>query len=385
MTQPFADFQNQIYLEGLAGIRPELPLTYAGLEAAARESLRPEAYAYIAGSAGSEDTLRENLEAFRRRRLVPRMLRGAAERDHTIDLFGRRLPAPVMLAPIGVQTLAHPDGELASARAAAGLGLNFILSTASSHSIEDVAAASADGPRWYQLYWPSEPDLTASFVRRAERAGFEAIVVTLDTFYLAWRPRDLEQAFLPFLRGEGVAVYWSDPVFRAGLEQPPEADVAAAALRWASLYSDPALEWEALVGLRELTKLPILLKGILHPDDASLAARLGMDGVIVSNHGGRQVDGGVAALDALPKVVAAVPPDFPVLFDSGVRSGADIVKALALGARAVLVGRPWMWGLALAGGDGVSHVLRCLLAELDLTMALCGAATRAELSPDLFS
>ena len=385
MTEPFANFQNSIYLAGLGGTLPELPLTYAELERAAREKLRPEAYGYIAGAAGSEDTLRANVDAFRGHRLLPRMLRGAAERDHAVELFGRRHPAPVLLAPIGVQTLAHPEGELASARAASALGLTYVLSTASSHSIEQVAEASGAGPRWYQLYWPREFDLAASFVERAERAGYEAVVITLDTFYLAWRPRDLTAAFLPFLRGEGVGIYWSDPVFRAGLEKAPEEDLGAAALHWVSLYSDPTLRWEGLARLRERTRLPILLKGILHPDDARQAAELGLDGVIVSNHGGRQVDGAIAALDALPGVVAAVPAGFPVLFDSGIRTGADIVKALALGARAVLLGRPWLWGLALAGSPGVEHVLRCLLAEYDLTMALIGTRAPAELSPEVFA
>jgi lactate 2-monooxygenase len=385
LTEPFANFQNSIYLAGLGGAVPELPLTYAALEAAARERLRPEAYGYIAGAAGSEDTLRANVEAFQAHRLVPRMLRGAAERDHSIPLFGRSHPAPVLLAPIGVQTLAHPEGELASARAAAALGLTYVLSTASSHSIEAVAEASGAGPRWYQLYWPRQFELAASFVSRAERAGYEAVVVTLDTFYLAWRPRDLAAGFLPFLKGEGVAIYWSDPVFRAGLEKAPEEDLGAAALHWVSLYSDPTLRWDGLARLREHTRLPILLKGILHPEDARQAASLGLDGVIVSNHGGRQVDGAVAALQALPGVVAAVPPDFPVLFDSGIRTGTDIVKALALGARSVLIGRPWLWGLALAGAAGAEHVLRCLLAEYDLTMALVGARSPAELTPEIFA
>jgi isopentenyl diphosphate isomerase/L-lactate dehydrogenase-like FMN-dependent dehydrogenase len=311
------------------------------------------------------------------------MLNNVASRDMSVEVLRTRFPGPVMLAPIGgVQMRTHPEAERAVARAAAAMGLCMVLSTAASTPMEDVAEVLGDSPRWYQLYWPRDPELTKSFLRRAEAGGYKAIVVTLDTQLLAWRPRDLTAAFLPFLLGEGVANYFSDPVFRAGLEKPPEEDLPAAVMRWVALFSDPSITWDDLAFVRANTKLPILLKGILHPDDATRAVAAGMDGVIVSNHGGRQVDGAIGALDALAPVVAALPKDFPVLFDSGIRSGADIFKALALGARAVLVGRPYMWGLALGGEAGVTHVLKCLLADFDLTMALSGHATLATIKAD---
>ena len=251
--------------------------------------------------------------------------------------------------------------------------------------MEEVAEAPATAPRWYQLYWPNDPELAASFLQRAEKAGYEAVVVTLDTWLLAWRPRDLEGAYLPFLKGIGTANYFSDPVFRAGLEKPPEEDLQAAVGHWIGKYSDPTVTWENLALLREATELPIILKGIQHADDARRAADEGVDGIIVSNHGGRQVDGAIGSLDALPGIVDAVPDEFPVLFDSGVRSGADAFKALALGARAVLIGRPFVWGLAVGGQEGVRHVLRGLLAELDLTLALSGYTSFDQVGPDALS
>jgi lactate 2-monooxygenase len=383
MSEPFGNHQYQIYLAGLGGTVPDYPMTVDGMEEAARAVLGPETYGYIAGGVSTEDTMRANLEALGRWRIIPRMLNNVAARDMSVEILGTRLPAPVMLAPIGgVQMRTHPDAERAVARAAAALGLCMVLSTAASTSMEDVAAALGDSPRWYQLYWPRDPELTRSFLRRAEASGYSAIVVTLDTQLLAWRPRDLSAAFLPFLLGEGVANYFSDPVFRAGLEKPPEEDLQAAVMRWVSVFSDPSMTWDDLAMIRVNTRLPILLKGIVHPDDAARAVAAGMDGVIVSNHGGRQVDGAMGALDALPAVVARVPKEFPVLFDSGIRSGADIFKAIALGARAVLIGRPYMWGLALGGEAGVTHVLKCLLADFDLTMALSGHAALATITPD---
>jgi isopentenyl diphosphate isomerase/L-lactate dehydrogenase-like FMN-dependent dehydrogenase len=261
----------------------------------------------------------------------------------------------------------------------------MVLSTASSTPMEDVADALGDTLRWYQLYWPRDDALAESFVRRAEAAGYAAIVVTLDPVILSWRPRDLQAAYLPFLQGIGIANYLSDPVFRAALEKTPEEDPRAAIGHWAMVGLDPTLAWDRLALLREWTSLPVVLKGVVHPHDARTAVEHGVDGVIVSNHGGRQVDGALGALDALPGVVAAVPDDFPVLFDSGIRSGADIVKALALGARAVLLGRPYVWGLAVGGEDGVRQVLRSLLAELDLTMALSGLTELGQLDAEVLT
>jgi lactate 2-monooxygenase len=377
--QPFANFQYEIYFRGLAGETPALPTSVAELEARARERLSPEAFGYVAGGAGAELTMRANLEAFERWRIVPRMLRDVSERDLATNVLGTPLPAPVLLAPIGVQSIVHPDAELAVGRAAAAHGLPAILSTAASNTLEDVAATMGQASRWYQLYWPKERELAASFVARAAAAGYGAIVVTLDTWLLGWRPRDLQNGYLPFLKGEGVANYFSDPVFRAALERPPEEDPGPAIGHWAYQFANPSVSWADLAWLREQTDLPIVLKGIIHADDARQALDAGVDGVIVSNHGGRQVDGALGALDALPGVRDAAGEQFPVLFDSGIRTGADVFKALALGADAVCLGRPYMWGLALAGQAGVEQVLRCLLAEFDLTLALSGHTEIAQL------
>ena len=375
------DRELEIYQRGLGGERPAVPPSLALLEQRARELLTPEAYDYVAGGAGGEATVRANLEAFYRWRLVPRMLRNVAERDLSIDLFDLKLPAPVLLGPIGVQGIIHPEAEVASARAAASLGVPFVLSTVASRSIEEVAQAMGSATRWFQLYWGKDMEVTASMLRRAENAGYGVLVVTLDTGMLAWRERDLSYPHLPFLRAQGLANYFTDPVFRAHLPSPPEQDPVAAVRLWGALFSNTSLTWQHLRQLREHTRLPILLKGILHPDDARKAVEAGMDGIIVSNHGGRQVDGAVASLDALPAVVKAVGDGFPVLFDSGIRRGADVLKAMALGARAVLLGRLYIWGLAVAGEEGVREVLLNLLADTDLTLALSGCRSLAELGP----
>jgi lactate 2-monooxygenase len=380
---PPAGFQLEIYGRGLAGDLPALPISVDGLERAAREKLADGPFGYVAGSAGTERTARANLAAFERHEIVPRMLRDVSERDLATAVLETRMKAPVLLAPVGVQSIVHPDGELAVARAAAAHGLAHILSTASSHTIEQVAEAAGAGPRWFQLYWPKSRELAASLVHRAEAAGYEALVVTLDTWLLGWRPRDLQLAYLPFLKGEGVANYFSDPVFRGALERTPEEDPGAAIGHWAFEYANPSVTWDDLAWLREQSGLPVVLKGILHPDDARRAVHAGVDGIVVSNHGGRQVDGAIAALDALGGVRDAVGDGFCVLFDGGIRSGADVVKALCLGADAVCLGRPFVWGLALAGQAGVEHVLRCLLAELDLTLALSGHTAIDQLGPDV--
>jgi isopentenyl diphosphate isomerase/L-lactate dehydrogenase-like FMN-dependent dehydrogenase len=366
------DRQNQVYLAGLQGQRPSVPVSYADLEVQAKAHLTPEAYGYVAGGAGMEETMRTNREAFRRWHIVPRMLRDVSQRDLHVHILDQTFPVPVMLAPIGVQSIVHPDAEVATARAATEAGVPFILSTASSKTLEEVAQAAGSIPHWFQLYWGRDPELTASFLARAEHAGYSALVVTLDTNLLSWRERDIQHAYLPFLLGEGVANYFSDPVFRSRLQQPPEQDPQSALLHFVRVFTNPALTWNDLAFLRSHTHLPLILKGILHPDDALKAIEYGASGIIVSNHGGRQVDGAIAALDALPTIVQAVQGRVPVLFDSGIRSGADAFKALALGAQAVLLGRPYMWGLALGGQEGVREVLRNVLADFDLTLALSG-------------
>ena len=310
------------------------------------------------------------------------MLRDVSNRDLSVEVLGARLPAPILLGPVGVQEIIHSDADVASARAAASLGLPFVLSTMSSRSMEDVAqwaAKVAESPRWFQLYWGKNPELTASMLQRAERAGYSALVVTLDTNILGWRERDLHHGYLPFMLGQGLANYFSDPVFRGLLAQPPEQNPAAAIQLWGSLFSNTTLTWKDIGFLRKHTRVPIILKGILHSNDAALALDAGVDALIVSNHGGRQVDGGIAALDALPGVVREVNGRVPVLFDSGIRHGADVFKALALGARAVLLGRLYLWGLAVAGEEGVRDVLLNLAADLDLTMALSGYTCCREL------
>lgn len=383
-AQPLGAFQNEVYFLGLAGTLPPYPMDLLALEAAARDRLSAEAFGYVAGAAGSESTARANREAFERWRIVPRMLRGAAVRDLSTTVVGTPMPAPVLLAPVGVQGIIHPEAELATARAAASLGVPFVLSTVSSYSLEQVAEAAGDSPRWFQLYWPTDPDVATSLLQRAETAGYAAVVVTLDTTILGWRPRDLQAAYLPFLRGEGIASYTSDPAFCAPLpEKPgPGVDPGPSIGRWVGMFSNPGLTWDDLPFLRGATSLPILLKGVVDPDDARRAVDAGVDGLVVSNHGGRQVDGAVASLEALPRVLDAVEGALPVLFDSGIRTGADVMKAIALGASAVLLGRPYVYGLGLGGEEGVRQVLRCLLADFDLTMGLSGVASLAELGPD---
>ncbi|MDX2285667.1 MAG: lactate 2-monooxygenase [Bacteroidia bacterium] len=412
-SQTAVERQREIYLDGVGAQRPLVPAASGeSLEAAARRVMSPEAFAYVAGGAGLGHTLAANRAAFGRLQIVPRMLRNVEARSTSVELFGRTLPAPLLLAPVGVLDLAHPDAERAAARAAAALGLPMIFSSQASVPMEQAAAEMGDAPRWFQLYWSKSDELVASFVRRAEACGCEAIAVTLDTTLLGWRPQDLDLGYLPFLRGMGIAQYTSDPVFQRLLDEPEEAAApsarpslpairtllemvrrypgpfwpalrsgraAAAVRKFISIYSRPSLTWDQLGFLRAHTKLPVLLKGILHPDDARRALDAGMDGIIVSNHGGRQVDGAIAALDALPGILEAVADRVPVLMDSGVRSGADVFKALALGAKAVCIGRPYVYGLALGGEAGAGEVLRNLMAEFELTMGLAGCASVQEI------
>ncbi|HTJ70983.1 MAG TPA: lactate 2-monooxygenase [Actinospica sp.] len=382
MPQAYGDYQNQIYFNALQGVLPELPMAYAELEERARATLAPSVWSYVAGGAGDEATQRANVEAFARWGLMPRMLVGAKDRDFSIELFGHRYPTPLMLAPIGVLGICAQDGhgDLATARASAELNVPMIASTLSVDPLEDLAKELGDTPGFFQLYTPTDRELAESLVHRAETAGYRGIVVTLDTWIPGWRPRDLATGNFPQLRGHCLANYFTDPVFRSRLAQPPEENQGGAILHWAGTFGNP-LTWDDLPWLRSLTKLPLILKGLCHPDDVRRAKDAGVDGVYCSNHGGRQANGGLPALDALPGVVEAA-DGLPVLFDSGVRSGADVIKALALGATAVAIGRPYAYGLALGGAAGVAHVLRSLLAEADLIMAVDGYPTRKTLTPD---
>jgi lactate 2-monooxygenase len=372
----FGDFQFEVYFRGLSGIREELPFTFAELERRAHMAMSESLVSYVAGGAGNEHTQDANVAAFDRWGLVPRMLVGTAVRDLSVDLFGHNLASPLLLAPIGVIGLCDNDGhgDIATAKAAAATGVPMIASTLSADPMEVVAKELGDTPGFFQLYPPNDRELAESFVRRAEAAGFAGVVVTLDTMTLGWRPRDLALGTFPQLHGHCLANYTSDPVFLAKLDQPPEADMRSAVQRWAQVFGSPALSWNDLPWLRSLTKLPLLLKGICHPDDARRAIDGGIDGIYCSNHGGRQANGGAAAIDMLPAVADACGRT-PIIFDSGVRSGEHIVKALAMGATAVAIGRPYAYGLAVGGVNGIVHVLRCLLAEADLTMAIDGYPT----------
>jgi lactate 2-monooxygenase len=377
----FGDYQNETYLGGLRGARPKLPVDFRSLEEKACAALPQSVISYVQGGCGDERTQELNVSAFGRWGLLPRMMVDASQRDLSIDLFGMKLPTPLFMSPIGVISLCAQDGQgdLATARAAARTGVPMVASTLSGAPLEDVAKALGGGTGLFQLYTPRDVAVAESLVHRAEAAGFKGIVVTLDTWVTGWRPRDLNDANFPQLRGYCLANYFSDPRFRALLARPPEEDGAAAVMQWVRIFGKP-LTWADLPWLRSLTKLPLILKGICHPDDARRAIDGGVDAIYCSNHGGRQANGGLAAIDMLPAVVEAA-GQTPVLFDSGVRSGADVIKALALGAKAVGVGRPYAYGLALDGADGIVHVLRCLLAEADLLMAVDGYPTLADLGP----
>lgn len=375
----FGGYQNEIYGAGLQGVLPTIPVDAANLEARATAAMSESLRNYVQGGCGDEHTQNLNSAAFRHWGLVPRMMVDTTVRNLSIELFGMPLPTPLFMAPIGVTGMCTPDGhgDLHAARAAAATGVPMVASTLGNDLLEDVAAAMGDTPGLFQLYTPKDKELAESLVGRAERAGYRAIVVTLDTWVTGWRPRDLNSGNFPQLRGHVLQNYFGDPVFRKLLGKPVEGHLAEAIGLWSRLFGK-VLTWDDMAWLRSITSLPIILKGICHPDDARRAIDTGAAAIYCSNHGGRQANGGIAAIDMLPAVVAAA-GDTPVLFDSGVRSGSDVAKALAIGARAVGIGRPFAYGLALGGAEGAAHVLRCILAEADLLMAVNGYPTIADL------
>lgn len=425
---PATDFgrtrQTSIYISGLSGERPSVPVDVNRLRLEAKEVLAPDAYAYIEGGAGLERTMESNRSAFDRWQIVPRMLRDVSTKSTSTTIFGRRMASPMLTAPIGVMEMAHPDADRASARACASERVPMIFSNQASVPMEECAKILGTNARWFQLYWSKSNDLVKSLVQRAEACGCEAIVVTLDTTMLGWRVRDLDQAYLPFLRGKGIAQYTSDPVFRRMLRTASEntakgedvaggrkinlstlkvlvelmqnypddwttkltsGDPLAAVQQFINVYSRPSLTWDDLSFLRECTSLPIVLKGIQHHEDARLAHEHGIDGIVVSNHGGRQIDGAIGSFDALERItqtLSEIDSSMTVLFDSGIRSGADIFKAIAMGADAVLLGRPWVYGLALNGEQGMSEVLRNFKADFELTMGLAGCTSLEEITKD---
>jgi lactate 2-monooxygenase len=376
---PYSAYQNEIYGAGLSGVLPKFPTDAAGLEARASQALPPSVLSYVQGGCGDETTQTRNVTRFRDWGVTPRMMVDTSSRDLSVKLFGLTLPSPLFMSPIGVTGICTQDGhgDIAAAQAARITGVPLIGSTLMNDPMEKVAAEFGDTPGFFQLYTPRDRELTESLVRRAEASGYKAIVVTLDTWITGWRPRDLNASNFPQLRGHVLMNYFSDPVFRSRLARPPEEDGPAAVRKWGELFGQ-VLTWDDLGWLKSLTKLPIALKGICHPDDARRAVDGGADAIYCSNHGGRQANGGIPAIDHLPEVVAAS-GSTPVLFDSGVRSGSDVAKALALGATAVGVGRPYIYGLAIGGAEGAAHVLKSILAEADLFMAVNGFPSIADL------
>jgi lactate 2-monooxygenase len=420
-TGPGRIRQGEIYRAGVFGRKPAVPTNFEELERRARRACSEIGWAYVAGGAGEGHTMRNNREAFDRWKIVPRMAHGATQRDLSIDLLGRHLDWPILLAPVGAGQVIDPDCDLKVARAAAEVGVPYVYTNQGGTPMEQLAEAMGTANRWVQLYWSVDEPLVDSLIGRAEAIDAGALVVTLDTTILGWRPQDLNLASLPFAQGLGIGQYTSDPRFlelvaervkRAdGAKEKTEVTLAAirslisitrsypgrfldnlrspmpraAVETFLDIYSNPGLSWDHLATLRDRTRLPVVLKGILHPDDAKKAFDMGVDAIVVSNHGGRQVDGAIATLDALVGIREAVGPDPTVLLDSGIRSGADVFKALALGADAILLGRPYFYGLAVAGQRGVEEVVRNVVAELDLTMALTGVRSLADFSPDLLT
>lgn len=365
-----AKVKGDSFIESLVSAE-SFPFSPEELEAAAKAKMTKEAYGYTQSGAGGEETLRKNITSFEKYSLVPELLNDVSEVDTSINLFGHTYKQPFLLSPVGMLKTTHEDAELAVAKAAAKLDVPYIQSTVSSYSIEEVSEASGNSPKWFQLYWSNNEHISYSMVKRAEEAGYEAIVLTIDTFMFGWREEDMRNRFSPLREGYGKANYISDPVFLAMLTEDTQEAVVGEILQ--NIYH-PSLNWKHVTELKKQTSLPILLKGVLHPRDARRGIEHGVDGIIVSNHGGRQLDGVIAAIDALPEVVKEVNGEVPVLLDSGVRRGADVVKALALGADAVLLGRPYVYGLAIAGQAGVEKVLENFIQETKVSLGLAGVS-----------
>jgi lactate 2-monooxygenase len=380
----FEKIQMNYYEESDIAVR-HFPIAFHEWEEQARKRLAAGPFGYVYGGAGKGDTMLANRTAFDQYRILPRICCDISSRDLAVTLLGHHLPVPILLAPIGVNSIFHRDGELAAARACTEAGIPYILSNVSSHPMEKVAEAMGDAKRWFQLYPPMDSRLTQSFLDRAKSAGFSAIVVTVDSTMLGWRETDLRNAYLPFLEGHGMGNYFTDPVFLEKLEKPPEEDKLTAVKKALLEGNNTCFTWQRFAEICSRTDLPVLLKGVTHPDDARLAIKHGADGIIVSNHGGRQLDGAIGTLEALPGVVEAVKGQVPTLLDSGIRRGADVIKAIALGASAVLIGRPYIYALAVAGQKGVTAVIENLVAETELTLLISGRATIKEIDSTLVS
>jgi len=411
------DHQRQTYIDGMSGKLPLVPFDIQQLAKKAKEKISPEAFAYVAGGAGLEDTVRNNRSDFGKWKIIPRMLRDVSVRDTSIELFGKKISSPLLLSPVGVLDLAHKEADIGVAKAADETNISMIFSNQASAPMEATSKVMGNSSRWFQLYWSKSNDLVASLVQRAEACGCSAIVITLDATMLGWRIQDLDLAYLPFLRAKGIAQYTSDPVFQRLIDEEEEEknqnpvkinfDTISnlielmrnypggfwqnlrskrplkAVRKFINIYSRPSLTWEDLPFLRAHTKLPVILKGILHPEDAKKAVDVGIDGIIVSNHGGRQVDGSISTIEALPDIIKAVNGSIPVLMDGGVSGGADMFKAIALGAKAVCIGRPFVYGLALAGKQGVIEVINNFKADFELTMGLAGCRSVSEISKEM--
>ena len=377
MTDEGTKYQTKIF----TGVENrKLPQSVDEWRERARITLTKDAWDYLEGGAGEEDTVHENRSAFKKWRIRPRYLRDVSKRTTEAEYLGQNRESPFILAPIGVQSILHKDGEIASARAAVKMNIPFILSTVSSITMEEIVKKSPEGEKWLQLYPAKDKNIIRNFIKRAEKAGYSAIVVTADTTMLGWRERDLNNAYLPFLRGEGLANFFSDPVFRRRLEKPPEEDLIKAIMEFISVYVNPFFSWEDFKEICSTTEIPVILKGITHREDVELAFKSGARAVVISNHGGRQVDGAISSLDALEEVTESGDLKGEILFDSGFRHAADALKAIALGASGILIGRPYAYALSVAGQEGIELYLEQVMAEMDLEMGLSGIKNLKELN-----